>query len=551
MTDNLFFDATKVKPAPVPADDIQDQPRNNERRWSAYQQAVFDKVEHGTGNAIVVAVAGSGKSTTIVEAMKLARGESIFLAFNKAIADELKKRGVNGRTFHSLVFGPVVRQCKQDGPTMDKLRRLQMEEWTPRDRKIYGSFAQRLVGLARGMGIGCLIPDTETQWIALAEHHDLEPDSDEADFGEAIVLARQLFNECCADPRVDFDDMLYRAVKDNINLPKFDFVFVDEAQDTNPIQRAILRKILKPTGRLIAVGDPAQAIYGFRGADSRALDTLATEFQAESLPLSITYRCPTSVVRYAKQWVSHIEARDGAPEGKVEDLGTNWNPLDFMPGDLVVCRKTAPLITAALRFIRAGVPVQVLGKDIGEGLKSLIRKMNARNIDHLGEKLEQYRQREVAKAIKEEDDAKVESINDKVGVLIFMIDNLLEDRRTLNDLEAGIDYLFTDKAKAVIFCTGHKSKGLEADRVFWLGRSECPAQWARKDWQRQQEVNLCYVITTRAKSELYLIELSSAAASGGSVSLRRRSISGPRGDAAQEAYERDASAAQLDNEEED
>jgi hypothetical protein len=163
----LNFDASKVKPAPAPADDIQEQPRNTKRKWSPYQQAVFAHVaDPQAGNAIVVAVAGSAKSTTIVEAMKLARGESIFLAFNKAIADELKQRGVNGRTFHSLVYSPVVRFCKQDGPTMDKLRRLLMENFGQYERKIYGSFAQKLVGLARGMGIGCLLPDTDEEWLA-------------------------------------------------------------------------------------------------------------------------------------------------------------------------------------------------------------------------------------------------------------------------------------------------------------------------------------------------------------------------------------------------
>jgi DNA helicase-2/ATP-dependent DNA helicase PcrA len=506
---DLNFDATRVQPAPVPADDIQDQPRDTGRRWSPYQQAVFHFVSSCSGKAIVIAVAGSGKSTTIIEAMKLARGESIFLAFNKAIADELKQRGVNGRTFHSLVFSAVMRFYRQNDPTMDKLHKLTMEKFTFQERKLYGAFAKRLVGLARGMGIGIegMLPDTEEEFVRLADHHDIEPESDEADFGEAIGMARMLFDDCNRDPRIDFDDMLYRAVRDRINLPKFDFVFVDEAQDTNPIQRAILRMILKPNGRLVAVGDPAQAIYGFRGADSDALGLLASEFNCTELPLSITYRCPTKVVEYVRQWVGHIEAREGAPEGVVKDLGTDWNPLDFLPNDLVVCRKTAPLVTAALRFIRAGIPVQVLGKDIGEGLKSLIKKMNAVNVDQLGEKLEQYRQREVAKAMKEEDEAKVEAINDKVGVLIYMIEQLLEDRRTIADLEIGIDYLFKDKTKAVTLCTIHKSKGLEAQRVFWLGRSECPATWARKDHQRQQEINLCYVAGTRAMSELYFMEL--------------------------------------------
>jgi DNA helicase-2/ATP-dependent DNA helicase PcrA len=489
----LNFDATQVAPS-TGFEHPQLAAVLASRNWSVYQQNIFHFVATGSGNAIVVAVAGSGKSTTIVEAMKLADGQSIFLAFNKAIADELKRKGVNARTFHSLVFGPVVRHCRQDGPTLDKL---------------YGPFAQRMVGLARGMGIGIpgMTPDTEEEWIALAEHHDLEPDSEEADFGEAIDAARRLFDACIQDARVDFDDMLYRAVRDGITLPKFDLVFVDEAQDTNPIQRAILRKIMADGARLVAVGDPAQAIYGFRGADSDALATLGREFNCVELPLSITYRCPKLVVEYAQKWVSHIEARPDAPEGVVKDLGTDWNPLDFIPGDLVVCRKSAPLIQAAFRFIRAGVPVQVLGRDIGEGLKALIKKMNARHVDQLAEKLVQWREREVAKCLKDEDEAKAESIRDRADVVLFLIDELKEGHRTIADLEAGIDWLFRDKSKAVIFCTGHKSKGLEAPRVFWLGRSECPAKWARKDWQRQQEVNLCYVITTRAMAELAFMEL--------------------------------------------
>lgn len=81
------------------------------RQWSQYQQDIFAFVENETGNAIVEAVAGSGKSTTGVEAMnRIPAGQSsIFLAFNKSIAEELKAKGVNARTFHSLTYSPVTR----------------------------------------------------------------------------------------------------------------------------------------------------------------------------------------------------------------------------------------------------------------------------------------------------------------------------------------------------------------------------------------------------------------------------------------------------------
>lgn len=482
--------------------------------WSAYQQNIFDFVaDPDGGNGIVKAVAGSGKTTTIVEALKrIPRSQtSIFLAFNKSIADELKARGVNARTFHSLTFNAVMSDRRQQSPEMNKLKKIFDANSTPEEIKLYRSFAIKMVGLARQTGIGCLVEDTVEAWTEIMEHHDIDVEHEDADTATAIQQARGLLALSNASMLVDFDDMLYFSVKDNLALNKFDFVFVDEAQDTNAIQRAILRKLLKPTSRIVFVGDPAQAIYGFRGADSDSMSLLAQEFNCKELPLTITYRCASSVVNYAQQWVSDIEARPDAPEGLVKHLGAKWVPSDMVPGDLVVCRTTAPLMTTAFRFIREGKPVQVLGREIGQGLKTLIKKMNASDIDELEVKLEIYLDREMEKLRVKDDDAGMERLSDKVGSLLFLLRGLKENRRTIPDLEAGIDYLFKDKTDAVLFATIHKSKGLEADRVFWLERSKCPSKWARKEWQQQQEINLCYVAATRAKSALFTIELKEQA----------------------------------------
>ena len=487
--------------------DILNEPMDTSKRWSEFQTSIFAFVATGAGNAIVEAVAGSGKSTTIIEAMKLVKGNSIFLAFNKAIADELKAKGVNARTFHSLVFGPVMRFKGAQGPSFDKQRQLCRENMSSSDFKLYASFAQKLSGLAKQQGVGFLTPDTFDTYQAICNHHDLEPESDNADFGKAIDYAQMLLQWSNESDLVDFDDMLYWAVKEKINLPKFDFVFVDEAQDTNMIQREILRMIMGPNSRIIAVGDPAQAIYGFRGADAQSLQSIATEFNAITLPLSISYRCPTSVVKYAQQWVSHIQAAPNAPEGLVEHHEEDWSPEMFRPDDLVICRKSAPLLTLAFRCIRMNIPVQILGKEIGDGLKALIKKMNVNTLEKLTDRLQKYMMREVEKARAADDDKKIEAITDKVGCILFMIEGLKEDRRNIESLNAGIDYLFKDKSMCVKLCTLHKAKGLEADRVFWLNRNDCPSTWARRPWQQTEELNLCYVAATRAKRELHCIEI--------------------------------------------
>lgn len=500
----LDFNAATVKPHSVL--EINDQPRDTTREWSVHQIRIFDFVEHATENAIVEAVAGSGKTTTIVEALKRVRGSSIFLAFNKSIANELAARGVNARTFHSLTYSPVLRHMGVREVDQNKLRKLCDQYMSEKDYELYYAFSTRLVGLAKQIGIGALVPDTEQAWMDICIHHDIEPESEFADMGRGIELARKLLEVSCSEGGVDFDDMLYVAVKDGISLPKFDFVFVDEAQDTNPIQRALLRKIMHSNSRMIAVGDPAQAIYGFRGADSESLNMIASEFNCIRLPLTITYRCSQAVVNHARQWVQHIEAAPTAQEGEVVDMSYTWDSKVFAPNDLVVCRTTAPIIKLAFHLLRARVPVRVLGKEIGQGLKNLIKKMNAIDLPHLEMKLEAWSKRETEKAIAKMEDAKAEGIADKVACLTCLIEGLPEDARSITSLLNTIDGLFAEGVNQTVLSTIHKAKGLEADRVFWLNSSKCPSPWARQDWQRQQEYNLCYVATTRAKKSLVLIE---------------------------------------------
>lgn len=478
---------------------------------SKYQTIIYNNAATGKGNVIVVAVAGSGKTTTGVKAVaSLPAGEShVYLSFGKAIATELSKRGVNGKTFHGLTYGPVTRarKAREVTPGDTKLMGLIDANLGDEDSKMYGSFAMRLVKLARNTGIGCLVDDTTAAWEDLADLHDLELDSDRADRSKGIEIARKLLGWSNDSPLVDFDDLLYFAVRDGVSLMKFDNVFVDEAQDTNAIQRAIVRKVMKPTSRMFAFGDPAQSIYGFRGADSSAMDMIAKEFDSVALPLTVSYRCSQAVVKFARQWVNHIEHAPDAVEGTVNKLGTKWDAKTFSAEDLVVCRTTKPLVKAAYRCLKAGVAAHIMGREIGQGLAKLVTRMQAKGIDALIGKLAAYTEREVEKAIAKNQESKAEAIQDKTDCLMFLIESLPENDRTVPELLDRIDCMFSDQAGAVTFATIHKAKGLEANRVFWLNSSQCPSKWARQDWQKQQERNLCYVAATRAKSELSLIEM--------------------------------------------
>jgi DNA helicase II / ATP-dependent DNA helicase PcrA len=478
------------------------------RVWSSLQAAIFAFIVEDKRNLIIEAVAGSGKTTTIEEiARRLGKGVSyLFLAFNKSIATELAGRGLNARTFHSICYSIMLKYWGVNAVDDKKVDKIIEQHMTPPQYRMYGQFVDKLVGLAKQTGIGCLVEDTEQNWNDLAVHHDLELEQEDADWATAIAQAQKILAISNNTRALDWNDLLYLAVKDGVALPKFDVVMVDEAQDTNPVRRAILRKVMKDGGRLIAVGDPHQAIYGFTGADSDALELIAKDFDAVTMPLSVSYRCPQKVVQHAKRWVNHIEFHETAPEGKVTDLGTSWKAVDMKANDMVICRTTAPLIGLAYRLLTARIPVMIRGKDIGGGLKALIKRLNAKGIPALEMKLDIWATREIEKARAKKQEAKMEQIADKRDCIQHLINTMPERNRTIPALVDVIDALFAEKADAVVLSTIHRAKGLEAHKVYWLNHHKCPAMWARQAWQRQQEVNLCYVATTRAKSELILIE---------------------------------------------
>jgi hypothetical protein len=206
----------------------------------------------------------------------------------------------------------------------------------------------------------------------------------------------------------------------------------------------------------------------------------------------------------AHHYVDHIEAAPGAPEGEVIRMGNKWDLTVFNAEDLVVCRTTKPLVELAYRCLKARVPVRITGKEIGAGLKTLIAKMKASNLDELTLKIEDWACREVDKAIAKQLDGKAAAIQDKCDAVLCLVNSMDEDSRTIGDLYKVIDALFDNPSKCLTLATIHKAKGLEADTVFWLN-SEKPTKWAKQPWQKQQETNLKYVAVTRAKTKLVFI----------------------------------------------
>lgn len=345
---------------------------------------------------IVVARAGTGKTTTLVEGLKrvkglptsitpspqqaavweqmeLSRGAGsvCFVAFNKSIAEELKRRvppGCQAQTMHSLgyeacrkAFG---RLDVNDWVTTDHLAAIVGKDARKlrQDEPVLLSAVTQLVGLCKKnlIGLGAKrgeAVDWNEELSALASHYDVDTNGVQ---GRVFELVPQVLHRCEAPAgRIDYDDMIWLPVWLDLPLYRYDLLLVDEAQDLNRCQQALAKKAGR---RLILCGDDRQAIYGFAGADSQSMDRMAKELGAQVktepvdrkiapdltiaagstmtwqsneigavmgpgagwegrgcvvLPLTVTRRCGKAIVEEARKIVPDFEAHEGNPEGRI------------------------------------------------------------------------------------------------------------------------------------------------------------------------------------------------------------------------------------------
>lgn len=504
-------------------------------QWSTYQQALFDFGTKSDRNGIVSAVAGSGKTASIEElCRRLPQTMAVrYLVFNKKNADEAQRRmprNVEAGTFHSAGMRalrvPLGRPQVAADKVQDIIRGLH-DEGILSDRwfMTIARPAAKLVGLAKNSGFGTKFGpglDEVDAWLDLADHFGVEPNlgrnAAPQEYAEAldemVALAQGVLWRNNQDTRrIDFDDMLYFVSLFDVPMQQFPMVCVDEAQDTNAIQRDMLRRMVG--GRLIAVGDHRQAIYGFRGADAEAMQLIRDEFDCVELQLSINYRCSQTVVAAARAFCPQLEAHDGAPTGSVLALDA-LKLSELQPRDAVLCRTAAPLIELAMQLIGNGTPVKVMGRDIGAGLVALARKIansHVRTVSEFEDALDQYEQAETARVSRRKNaEELLERLADRMMALRAFVSRLNAEAPVAEVVE-GIEGLFTDNPDrpGVTLATVHKAKGLEWPRVYILNREAMPLP-RRQDWEAAQEMNIVYVAYTRAQVDLRFIELDRIAA---------------------------------------
>jgi len=478
----------------------------------------------GGKNFALRARAGTGKTSTVLEMVddyrKVFPNHEITLcAFGKKPADELsaklKERGhtdwkkINASTVHSLGFGLLKFMFKSQVDDKKVLKLIDAQ-----NGEVYREHSAniaRLVSYAKIEGFGFFndaqVGDTSA-WYRIADHYDINGFDDTTQMDDVIAAAQHIYKASLAQTDVvDYDDMILFPLVKNIRVRfQKDLLVIDEAQDTGRARQALLRKFIKPMGIFIAVGDDRQGIFGFAGAQSDALDQLIEGLNMEVLPLTVCWRCPRSVIEIAQTMVPDIEWAPNAVEGEVLRMETMPDAME--PTDAILCRNTAPLIERAYALLRRGIACKVEGREIGTGLLRMVNRWKVSTIAAFLNKLTDYQEREMQKALAKGNEAKAAEVADRCETLRHICNACTDQRKTqLEDVREFINNMFGDDVKNVVtLATYHRSKGREWTRVFLVEHStRCPSPYARQPWQQNQEANLAYVAVTRAMATLVYV----------------------------------------------
>jgi superfamily I DNA/RNA helicase len=507
--------------------------------WSSEQLPILDWFQSGEGNLVVRARAGTGKTTTLLSGINLAPERRILMAaFNKIIAEELQNRITNHnarvQTLHALgmsfcrrhISGLLV-DTKGDRARTLASRAITTIEAGRKPKKSFNVVAmvaglhtkirEILVDPADGLlvagGNMLLFNEMCARLEVFAVNFGYEGVEDEFWSTPRVVEAALTCVEYAKEPTttIDFADMIFFPLVHKWATPVCELIAIDEAQDMTESQLQLALASVTADGRVCVVGDDRQAIYGFRGADSGSLDRLKAELHADELGLKTTYRCPQMVVKLARHFVPDFMAADSAPIGKVRELQSIDKLVALaQPGDFILSRVNSNLVAACLELIRGGKKAYVKGKEFGREALKLLGKLETepntkfalctdpvKKLKLLPAALENWRVREVNKLKSLSDKAataKLARITESCDVLAAFV----EGAKSTIDLHDKIEAAFSDTphSDAIVCSTVHKAKGLEATRVFLLASSFNRAT--------DEEDNICYVATTRAKKELYL-----------------------------------------------
>ena len=461
------------------------------------QAAIIEHIRGTKASAVVSALAGTAKTTTLEMAAPSVEGSALALAFNTRIKDELERRlpsTFQVRTLNSIGHSAWGRGVSKK-LELDQKKEARLSRKVPAVKGMLS--AARVLGLvpSRRAVSRRFIKDDVEGWEAVANFAGLVQPSE-----ELIGLARSALEASIKEAYegiIDFTDQIYMPACFGGGFTRFDTIFLDEAQDFSKLNLHLLKSLAG--GRVIGVGDKRQSLYSWRGAAASAMDDLGEMMKflrqppipGVDLRLTTCFRCSEAVVVHAQELVPELQPREGAPKGLVHYHKGRWGLCQILSGSAILCRNNAPLVKLFFAFLRAGIPVHFQGRDVGERARRLVQSLGLKtsSIEALHEALE-------SKA----------AVVDKEWIreLTEVVKSIPGE--TVEEVLKGLDELLKPREGTITLSTGHGAKGLEWPRVYHLDSWRIPSVYAETEEEIEAERNIDYVIRTRAQHTLCYID---------------------------------------------
>lgn len=459
--------------------------------WSPYQVAIFDAVQNSKSHLKIEALAGSGKTTTLIQCLSYLPPNWLALAFNVKNENDLKAKAPRkGKVYNFNKLGYILCHQNLKEPTVNQNKTLNILEKI--NKNLLSKDLLYEVSQAVSLAKSSLVFSELEILDLLHEYNISSQEISDEDFSSLVFQCLEVSKKETAT--IDLSDQIWLPIVLNFDFPTFSTILVDEAQDLDLAQIEFVARLAekKDDIRILYFGDRHQAMYQFRGAKN-ALDLLDERFQPAVLPLPISYRSARKIISRAQTIVPKIEPRPDAPEG-LEKFITSEKMLELAkPGCFILSRTNAPLVPLVFHFLKNKIPCNVQGRKFGIGFLSLIYKSKAKTVKDFQKFLLSWatEEKEKLEGLKKS----TVPLMDKVECLTI----LSSSSKSISELIGVIQKMFSDQddENKIILSTVHRSKGLEREIVFvlmdtFLGQSE-------------EENNIRYVAYTRSKNELYLV----------------------------------------------
>ena len=454
------------------------------------------------GSLKIHAFAGTGKTSTLLPPAKSTRRTGLYLAFNRHVAVEAGRMfptSVTCRTIHSLAFRAMAGAFKNVRGKMTSTMNAHhvANLLNLNDIEISLSPESGSLGVSR-VAFGAFIAETVKRFVQSASIEIVDahipnwsriqiakstsPDGYREFEMDTVERARNLWSMMtdCEDPApLGHDGYLKLWSLGTPELP-FDFIMLDEAQDTNPVALSVLRK---QACQMVYVGDPHQQIYEWRGAIN-AMEEIETDSVSE---LTLSFRFGRTIAETASQVLSRL--------GEHHSLRRNdeiQSVLHCGTPDAVVCRTNGGVFQNLLDALEKGRRAFVVG-----GTTDLQRIVKG------AQSLQQGRPSHIAEFFGFRNWSEVQEFSEsEAGAEIESLVRLI-DRFGCGALQSCLNRATQSPVDAEIaLSTAHKAKGSEWSSVRIDGDFVRSNPSEEKSSIDPQYLRLVYVALTRAKREL-------------------------------------------------